>query len=308
MPAACLARTCAISPQQPSHRTWIALESEYVARVLQPPQPTRRLPGFTARRTIRHGTAAPQSQGHQSRNETTNTLPQPPLQRRALKAAQRGFISDNKKPARGGFFVHSPCLRNQTVPTTREGRANYLAADSAACLAASAAWPAASAAAGAAASAAGAAASAAGAAASAAGASAAGAAGASAAGAGASTAGAAGAAGASSFLPQAARAAAAITVARTRDFFMTIFLLRMSYSVCRTCQSTMDAVNQVLRTCPPRARMHTHVLIKTHEANSRFTGLTLISKINCIRYVNQRHVPYSASSWRNTNGRIPPWR
>ncbi len=74
------------------------------------------------------------------------------------------------------------------------------------------------------ASAAGAACSAAGAACSAAGAacSAAGAAGASAAGAGASTAGAAGAAGASSFLPQATRAAEAITVAKMKAFFMSI--------------------------------------------------------------------------------------
>jgi len=48
------------------------------------------------------------------------------------------------------------------------------------------------------------------------------AAGASAAGAGASTAGAAGAAGASSFLPQATRAAEAITVAKMKAFFMSI--------------------------------------------------------------------------------------
>lgn len=92
------------------------------------------------------------------------------------------------------------------------GSVNYLA--SMADLAASAAG----------ASAAGAACSAAGAACSAAGAacSAAGAAGASAAGAGASTAGAAGAAGASSFLPQATRAAEAITVAKMKAFFMSI--------------------------------------------------------------------------------------
>lgn len=93
------------------------------------------------------------------------------------------------------------------------GSVNYLA--SMADLAASAAG--ASAAAGAACSAAGAACSAAGAACSAAGA-----AGASAAGAGASTAGAAGAAGASSFLPQATRAAEAITVAKMKAFFMSI--------------------------------------------------------------------------------------
>ena len=85
------------------------------------------------------------------------------------------------------------------------GSVNYLA--SMADLAASAAG----------ASAAGAACSAAGAACSAAGA-----AGASAAGAGASTAGAAGAAGASSFLPQATRAAEAITVAKMKAFFMSI--------------------------------------------------------------------------------------
>jgi hypothetical protein len=54
-------------------------------------------------------------------------------------------------------------------------------------------------------------------------ASAAGAAGASAAGAGAAAAG-AGAGAASSFLPQAAKAAAAITAAKTRDLFMIIFL------------------------------------------------------------------------------------
>ena len=99
------------------------------------------------------------------------------------------------------------------------GSVNYLA--SMADLAASAAG---ASAAGAACSAAGAACSAAGAACSAAGAacSAAGAAGASAAGAGASTAGAAGAAGASSFLPQATRAAEAITVAKMKAFFMSI--------------------------------------------------------------------------------------
>ena len=93
------------------------------------------------------------------------------------------------------------------------GSVNYLA--SMADLAAAAAG--ASAAAGAACAAAGAACSAAGAACSAAGA-----AGASAAGAGASTAGAAGAAGASSFLPQATRAAEAITVAKMKAFFMSI--------------------------------------------------------------------------------------
>jgi hypothetical protein len=54
-------------------------------------------------------------------------------------------------------------------------------------------------------------------------ASAAGAAGVSAAGAGAAAAG-AGAGAASSFLPQAAKAAAAITAAKTRDLFMIIFL------------------------------------------------------------------------------------
>jgi hypothetical protein len=71
---------------------------------------------------------------------------------------------------------------------------------------------------------AGAAAGAAGAAAASAGlASAAGAAGVSAAGAGAAAAG-AGAGAASSFLPQAAKAAAAITAAKTRDLFMIIFL------------------------------------------------------------------------------------
>ena len=86
------------------------------------------------------------------------------------------------------------------------GSVNYLA--SMADLAASAAG--ASAAAGAACSAAGAACSAAGAACSAAGA------------AGASAAGAAGAAGASSFLPQATRAAEAITVAKMKAFFMSI--------------------------------------------------------------------------------------
>ena len=133
----------------------------------------------------------------------------------AAAAIEAKALPTNKKPARGGLFGAFTTTFVRPGPARWRRSANYLAAGSAACLAASAAASAACLAASAAASAAGAAASAAGAAGAAASA-------AGAAGAGASTAGAAGAAGASSFLPQAARAAAAITVARTRDFFMTI--------------------------------------------------------------------------------------
>lgn len=100
---------------------------------------------------------------------------------------------------------------------------NYLAAAPAAASALALAASAAGAAASAAGAAAGASAAGAGAAAGAS------AAGAGAAGAGASAAGAgAGAGAASSFLPQAARAAAAITVARMREFFITISSSRFS--------------------------------------------------------------------------------
>ncbi|GEM_PF-5325129 len=107
-------------------------------------------------------------------------------------------------------------------PTPAEAGAtlNYLA-DSIADLAASAALSASALAASTACSAAGATASAAGAAASGA-ATGASTAGAAASGAGASTAGAAGATGASSFLPQATRAAEAITVAKMKAFFISI--------------------------------------------------------------------------------------
>lgn len=109
------------------------------------------------------------------------------------------------------------------TPAEAGATLNYLA-DSIADLAASAALSASALAASTACSAAGATASAAGAAGAAASGAATGAstAGAAASGAGASTAGAAGATGASSFLPQATRAAEAITVAKMKAFFISI--------------------------------------------------------------------------------------
>lgn len=155
-----------------------------------------------------------------------------------VTAADRASAK-GKKSAAPGYFV-APRSGHKKAPTLRCGAVawagfatspgpvtNYLVAEApvAAVAAASAAALAASAA--------GAAASAAGAAAGAAASEAAGAAGSAAgagAAAGASTGAGAGAAAGSSFLPQAASAAAAIRAARTREFFISIFLLGQTES------------------------------------------------------------------------------
>lgn len=56
------------------------------------------------------------------------------------------------------------------------------------------------------------------------------------------------------------------------------FLLRMSYSVCRTGRSPMNRIAWVLRTCPPGARMHKHVPMTTHHPKLRFTGFAYFFK------------------------------
>lgn len=151
-----------------------------------------------------------------------------------VTAADRASAKGKKSAAPGSRSGHkkAPTLRCGAVAwagfaTSPGPVTNYLVAEApvAAVAAASAAALAASAA--------GAAASAAGAAAGAAASEAAGAAGSAAgagAAAGASTGAGAGAAAGSSFLPQAASAAAAIRAARTREFFISIFLLGQTES------------------------------------------------------------------------------
>ena len=224
----------------------------------------RRIHSRAAQQRLRKSPDGTPGNGHIRRRARPQAKSRAPLPKyRQQKTRQRRV-----------FCFHHPCFR--PGPAARKWCTNYLAASLAAstaapaALAASAAASAAALAASAAASAAGAAASAAGAAGAAA--SAAGAAGASAAGAGASTAGAAGAAGASSFLPQAARAAAAITVARTRDFFMTVFLLRMSCLVCRTGWSSCGPLHLGATHMPARGTHAQACTVSTRAPDGRFTG------------------------------------